>query len=296
MNSIKRPNFFIIGAPKCGTTSLASWLGEHPNIFMSMPKEPRFFNTDYEAPGRPNSLSEYEKLFKNTKECHKVIGEATTGYLRSNAAVPYILKYSPDSRFVVCLRNPVEMVFSVHSQLVKMGIETEVDFKRAWSLQSERKRGSSIPKTCHDAKVLQYGQNCMLGKQLEKLFSYVPFERVLFLFLGDIKLDPGNEYRRVLSFLNVKDDLRSEFPVKNERSVPRYPFLSQLVRSIRLIMVRFGWKRGLGIGRLIARFNNKKQAAKIDDEMAAVLQSCFADDIRLLSKETGCDLSDWLNP
>ncbi len=163
-NVKKRPNFFILGAPKCGTTSLASWLSAHPNIFMSTPKEPRYFNTDYAAPDRPRSLEKYEQLFAEATPKHKAVGEATTGYLRSEKAVPAILKYAPSARFIVCLRNPIEMVQSVHAQLVKKGTEIEVSFERAWALQEVRRRGYSIPKTCHDSKVLLYGQACTLGK------------------------------------------------------------------------------------------------------------------------------------
>lgn len=183
-NVKKRPNFFILGTPKCGTTSLASWLSTHSNIFMSTPKEPRYFNTDYAAPGRPRSLEKYEQLFAKATPKHKAVAEATTGYLRSEKAVAAILKYAPSACFIVCLRNPIEMVQSVHAQLVKMGTETEVKFERAWHLQEVRRLGGCIPWICHDKKVLMYGENCLLGQQMKRLFQHVSLEQVLVIFLG----------------------------------------------------------------------------------------------------------------
>ena len=65
--ALRRPNFFIIGAPKCGTTSLSVWLSEHPKIFMSPIKEPHFFNTDDRQ--AVTTLDQYEALFSSTCYC-----------------------------------------------------------------------------------------------------------------------------------------------------------------------------------------------------------------------------------
>jgi len=87
---MKKPNFFILGAPKCGTTSLAMWLSEHPNIFMCPIKEPHYFNTD--GLQRIKTLEQYESLFTDAKPEHVAVGEASTHYLYSKEAVPRILE------------------------------------------------------------------------------------------------------------------------------------------------------------------------------------------------------------
>jgi len=293
----KGPNFFIIGAPKCGTTSLASWLGEHPNIFMSKPKEPQYFNTDYSAPARPSSLKEYEKLFEGASSWHKAVGEATTGYLMSKEAVPNILNYRPSARFIACLRSPIEMAQSRHSQLLKMGIESESSFEVAWSLREARQRGENIPATCHDRKVLLYGENCMLGRQMKRVFKIVSRENVLAIFLEDMKSDPRREYMRMLDFLGVEDDGRSSFPVKNVRAVPRFLLISQSLRIAGLAKTKLGLRKGMGIGRLISRLNNRKPSVKqnLSPKIEDTLRNYFKEDIVLLSSITGRDLSHWLN-
>ncbi len=148
INTVNRlPNFFILGAPKCGTTSLASWLGEHENIYMSPVKEPNYFNTDVRIIGRLTDW-EYQALFRGACEKHMAVGEATTGYLRSRVAVERILDAVSDARFIVCIRKPIEMAISYHGELVKSGIETETDFETAWRLQEIRRRGVRTPPLC----------------------------------------------------------------------------------------------------------------------------------------------------
>src|SRR5210317_2370745 len=116
--TMKKPDFFFIGAPKCGTTALANWLREHPRIFMTQrPKEPWYFDNDIQNVDRM-SLEQYENLFQKADDNHLVVGEASTTYLRSREAVSNILEYSPSARFLVAIRNPVEMAPSVHAQLL----------------------------------------------------------------------------------------------------------------------------------------------------------------------------------
>jgi hypothetical protein len=110
--TLRKPNFFIIGAAKCGTTSLSVWLGGHPQIFMSSMKEPHFFNNDDRQAIR--TLDDYEALFWSATEEHIAIGEASVWYLSSADAVPAILQYQPEAKFIVMLRNPVEMAPALH--------------------------------------------------------------------------------------------------------------------------------------------------------------------------------------
>jgi hypothetical protein len=92
-----KPNFLILGAPKCGTTSLATWLADHPNVYFSPIKEPGFFSTDV-----GNQLVKnpevYARLFDGAGPEHLAVGEASTSYLISKVAVPTIEAQIPGSR------------------------------------------------------------------------------------------------------------------------------------------------------------------------------------------------------
>ena len=113
---MRKPNFFIVGGPKCGTTSLWSWLRTHPDIFMSHLKEPNFFNSDDNL--GISGLTEYEALFRDARVSHTAVGEASVWYLSSPVAVQNILRFEPEARFIVLLRNPIEMAVAMHSQML----------------------------------------------------------------------------------------------------------------------------------------------------------------------------------
>jgi len=150
------PNFFIIGAPKTGTTALSEYLKDHPNIFFCPVKEPHFFDLDTSKRLKLN-LQTYLSLFAEADPAlHQAVGEGSTGYLFSKVAVSEILKFNPNSKFIVMLRNPVDLVQSWHSEMYYEGVEDVVDFEKAWKLEQERRQGRNIPKSCWEPKKLFY--------------------------------------------------------------------------------------------------------------------------------------------
>src|SRR5258708_5345567 len=133
------PNFFIIGAPKCGTTALCKYLRENPRIFISTPKEPKYFDFDLSYPVKMNREAYLALFSKADPRFQSAIGEASTSYLFSTRAVPEILKFNPGAKFIVMLRNPVELVQGWHNQCIIAGQEDILDFEEAWRAESERK-------------------------------------------------------------------------------------------------------------------------------------------------------------
>ena len=162
------PDFFIPGAPKCGTTALYRYLATHPAIAMSSRKEPGYWSPDLGRRDRVSGREAYLRLWEGAPE-GALRGEATANYLRSAVAIPSILAERPDARFVVMLRNPSDMAVSLHSELVKTYHEDVGDFERAWRLQETRRQGLRIPPECVDPRLLDYAWGCALGDQVERL-------------------------------------------------------------------------------------------------------------------------------
>jgi len=138
---VNRPNFFIIGAPKCGTTSLARYLGGHPHVFVTTPKEPCYFSRSLTTEREQRrskvchrTLDGYLHLFDLAKEQHWLRGDATTRNLRCEAALLEIKALVADARLIVMLRDPAEMVPSWHAQKLHERQEVERDLERAWRL------------------------------------------------------------------------------------------------------------------------------------------------------------------
>lgn len=293
---MKKPNFFILGAPKCGTTSLATWLAQHPQIYLSPVKEPFFFDTDLRR-WRRLSLSRYEELFVSASSSHVAVGEASTTYLYSRDAVPQILTYASDPKFIVCLRNPIEMAQSFHQDRYFDLEEVHASFEEAWSLQDARRAGQHIPPRCIEPTNLLYTDRCLLGLQVERLLSRVCRSRVLFLLLEDMQNNPGEEYRRVLHFLGASDDGRHDFPVLNKSKNRKSLLLQQL--TFALFQVKMHWRitnRTFGFGPFLDKWNRRDHPRHpISDEMRKELQACFREDILKLGALLNRDLRHWLS-
>ncbi len=290
----KKPNFYIIGAPKCGTTSLSEYLRTHPDVFFCEPKEPFYFNTDYGSRHRKvRTEAEYLALFDGAGK-YPAVGEGSVFYLFSKEAVPSILKFNPEARFIVMLRNPLEQFVSWYWQLVRGRQEDARNPEKAWRLQNVRMRGEWIPVRCGDAQHLHYGKVCKLGEQLQRLYASASRQRVLVIFFDDFKADPLAVYRNTLEFLGLADDGRIEFPVMNSRSLPRYRTLMQSVEKLGKIKRALGVHKTFGLGDMIRRQPPKDvKPVPLREEFRKELIAFFAQDIQELSRLTGRDLSAW---
>ena len=290
---MKKPNFFIIGAPKCGTTSLAAWLADHPDIFMSPVKEPHFFNTDHQR--YFNSLDGYERLFDQATDRHSAVGEASVWYLYSIEAVSNILAYNADAKFIVMLRNPVDMAPSLHEELFFTGREDVEDFSRAWELQEQRRHGENLPRMAVEPKLLQYGALCSLGSQLDRLYRQVSRDRVKVVLLEDVIGGPREAYLSILEFLELGDDGRRVFPNLNRAKARRWPGLNQVAWLATKTKKAFGIERGFGLWTRVDQLNRvERPRSQIDPLLASKLRDYFKSDVKKLQGLIGRDLNHWI--
>ncbi len=292
--SDRYPDFFIIGAPKCGTTSLASWLSSHPGIFMCSPKEPYHFSGDIATNRAAETSEQYLALFASAGH-DSVIGEASTTYLRSQVAVQDILRVAPAAKFIICLRNSVDMVLSVHAQLVKVGQENVSNFETAWGLQEARARGQSIPIGTLDSGYFQYGDVCKLGAQVERLLSSVDRARLLFIHSEDLKVDPLGEYLRTLAFLAVSDVGWRAFKNENLRRIPRSVFTARALNILAGFKRHVGWKKGSGLGALLEQATTRSLEERVPDissDTRVMLEDYFREDTALLAELLECNIED----
>ena len=277
-----QPNAFIVGAPKCGTTSLASWLAQHPDVLVSTPKEPHYWSQDIRTPHRV-SAARYASLFHSGKEA-RVRLDASTLYLYSRVAVGAILEQIPQARFIVCTRDPVDMALSLYRHQRRIGFESASSLEEAWALQEARLRGEvSIPSACPDPQVLQYGPMCRLGEQLHRLLEQVPADRVLVLCLEDLASKPAAAYAQVLSFLEVPSDGRVEFPAENEGGEPRSRLLQRLLGLASRLKFLLGINRSFGLARrnrVVVRMDKSALEAATRD----MLTDYFREDQALLAR------------
>ena len=297
-----KPNFFIAGAPKCGTTALSQYLQSHPNIFISTPKEPHFFAEEFYIP-QITTWSEYLSLFEDVQPQHKVIGEASVHYLCSELALSKIYQYNPDAKILAMLRNPVDLVYSYHSQLLyNIGEENEADFEKAWHLQTARQQGQNIPPLCCSPATLQYKNIGALGTQIEELFSIFPKQQIKVILFDDFKTSTQSVYEDVLTFLEVPNDNQTDFPQINKNRRHLIPFLGKLTEKPPAVLVATADRlkkilgiESLGIVNKIRNINREEfERPPLDPQFRSYLVDEFKDEVSKLSNILNQDLSHWL--
>jgi len=301
-----RPDFLILGAPKAGTTALHAALTRHPDVFMTAPKEPKYWMCDdappphFRGPGDQHSQQEwvwrrrdYEGLFE-LAPASSVRGESTPFYLWHRAAQRRISEQLPEARLIAVVRDPIDRAYSNWMHLWSDGLEPVADFEKAFALEHERIAKGWAP-------FWRYAQLGRYGEQLAHLFSYVDRERVLVLRYRTIVDDPQGAVDRACHFLGIAPGLIETIPHDNSRSFvepgPRSAVLGRVLRA-GAWAGQFAppqvWRRASAP--LIRRMSGGDAVRpKLSAQARARLLPYFADDIALLSQLTGESFDDWLS-
>lgn len=303
------PALFIVGAPRCGTTSLAGALAGHPDIAFSKPKEPHFF-TALSDPIDPAAVRRtyLDRFFPHLGPAHRVLGEGSVSTLYDPAAMRRMLRCFPAAKFVAMVRNPVQMLQSYHGRVLFLLDEDQQDFEAAWRLQAERAAGRRLPRDCRDPNLLRYGDIGRIGAALQTLFDTVGRERCHVVVYDDYARDPAAVQREVLGFVGLGFDGPVDTRRRNVNRTYRYRWLQRLLRrppkAVAQTMVRAGKGQAAPgtkrppVARLIHRLRKWNVAylprAALDPGFRRELLDTFADDVRLLSRLIGRDLTPWL--
>ncbi len=279
---------------------MAGYLAEHSSVFFSVPKEPHFFATDMPGQQQMTELDRYELMFEGAGPQHEAVGEASVWYLYSSEAIANIKKYNPDARLVVMLRNPVDMVYSMHAQHLYSTTEHIESFADAWAHTAVRRETGTVNRE----RVLKnhfYDDIAAYGSQLERLYTYFPREQVHVILYDDFKQDTAGCYRDLLDFLELDDDGRTEFPVVNANNEHKHKWLGRLlqqppaplVNALRLVKRLLGIHRLGLIGKLDALNAQDVKRASLDDTLRQDVATNYAKEIDKLSALLGRDLSHW---
>jgi len=224
--------------------------------------------------------------------------------LSSNKAIKSIVEFNPDAKFIVMLRNPCDMVYSMHSQIYFTGDETERDFIKAWNLSDERALGRKIPHSCREPQYLQYKQMGLLGKQVNEMLKHVSPENVVFVLLEELNADTNKVVNEVVNFLGLPPLKNLDSKVYNRNETPRIQLISQLYHKklpnqfskiFRSIKKTLGIEN-FGVRKFLQKLNTTEQErVRLDHSFRKqMLKMFFEDDIKLLSELTRKDLSSWL--
>jgi len=211
---MRKPDFFIVGAPKCGTTALNDYLQAHPEIFIPAKKEIHFFGADLQFQRPRVTLSEYLSYFAPVQR-EKRVGESSVWYLYSQQAAEEIKAFSPAARIIIMLRNPVDMMYSLHSQRVYNDNENLVNFEEALAAEADRRQGKRLYQNASDAMGSLYRAAATYTPQVQRYFAVFGREQVHIILFDEFARATPEVYRQTCEFLGVDPQFRPEFRIVN---------------------------------------------------------------------------------
>jgi hypothetical protein len=227
------PDFFVVGHQKCGTTALYYMLRDHPQIFLSEYKEPRFFAPElrpalqHETPDRPQTLAGYLALFADA-DAGQLIGDTSPQYIRSPTAAARIAALRPGARIIAILREPVSYLRSYHMEMVINHVEPEKDFRKAIELEPERRRAAAADGSFLAPQLL-YSEHVRYVEQLRRFEAEFARDQMHLIVYDDFRRDNDGTVRAVQRFLGVDDTVALQ-PVQTSPN--------EAVRSLRLHQLR----------------------------------------------------------
>ena len=237
MNISDLPRFvFIVGAPRCGTTTLADFLKEHPRVCFPVVKEPHFFlQHDIRGLDGPalRDIVEREFLDRFYGHCDASRDTGVDGsvsYLYAPEHLLPALALWPDAKFIIAVRDPMTMLPSLHARLKYTGDETIERFEDAWAAIPDRMAGKRIPRSCLDPRWLRYDEAGRFGSYVERFFDVIGRERCFISVFDDLIADPEGQYRAMCEFVGLEPHARTNFSPRRESRGFRYGWLQRLLK------------------------------------------------------------------
>ena len=282
-----KPNLFVVGAPKCGTTAWVEYLRSHPSIFFSAVKEPHHFARDFPKWCFFRTMEEYLALFRESGGA-PVVGEASVRYLYSQVAAREIHTFNPDAKILIFLRAQEDFLPSIHNQQLYNRDESIEEFERAWRLSGKR-TAKTIPSWCREPSFLDYASMGRFHEQVERYFAVFPEEQIRVIAYRDWTADPRRTYLEILSFLGLEDDGRTAFPQINEAKRHRSKLLASFTQIpppwIRRTHIRLTQFAGRELG-LLSRLRQLNRGrgyhSKVDPSLKEEIQRYYAAENQLL--------------
>lgn len=297
------PNFLIIGAMKSGTTSLYHYLAQHPQIYMSSVKEPKFFaleGTSWDSePLGPGGLTKikgirewetYQELFSGVST-ETAIGEASPIYLYAPLAAENIRQTLPHVKIVAILRHPVDRAYSHFLHWVQRGLEPlGADFVKVWNEEDDRIAGDWSPNYHYKHRGFYYNQ-------LKRYYDRFDRDQIRIYLFEDLHQDPITLMQDLFNYLEVDPAFIPQTDQQyNVSQIPQNSQLNQFIdrpNLAKMILKPFipkAWRDRLK--------NNLKQKnaikPKLDPELRHQLTQDYREDILKLQDLIQKDLSLWL--
>jgi len=229
------PDFLIIGAPKCGTTSVYDYLIRHPNIFPAKEKEVQFFNSDSNVGYRSYFPTVFTKYYKKSIQKQSFItGESTPHYLYSDKAPERVKRLIPHAKLIIILRNPIDRSYSHYNFHVK-NRNLKVSFEKCIQREMDQKRNPDNDSTKFETvnEIIKSGsypylEDGIYVDKMEKWMEIFPQNQFLILEINELK-NPQKFFTKIFEFLQV---LNHEIKNIDKKNVGKYEKMDNKTRDM----------------------------------------------------------------
>jgi len=284
-------DFFIVGAPKSGTTSLYYYLQEHPDICMSSNKEPNFFSNNeikkqalYYNKKCITSNEEYEKLFLNRTKS-QVTGESSVSYLFYPNVAQRLYKYNPNARIIILLRNPAERAFSHYLMDCRLGL-INLSFK---DILFKRKKHPNL--NLYYQQYIELGMYC---HQVNRYYDIFKKSNILIINTDDFNKATLETIRDVYRFLNVNQNFEPKIGMHHNKYLEANNAVLNKIYSISFLRKFLGQILPKStISFIKERLFTKKNKPTLDNEAIYQLCKIFDEDTSQLEKLINKKFTSW---
>lgn len=297
---MKKPPFlFVPGAAKSGTSTLHVMLNQHPDIFMSRFKEPGFFAAEEAKWGRVGYAEGIDKYLDEYFEegwDYEVMGESSTAYFYHPKSFQRINKHFPKSKFILCLRNPIERFLSHYNWL--------------FHLKSENRSISEILKQ-HDSGAPEiikhddffrgnaYVRGGKYGTLYQEMLKYVAPERIHIITFTALVKKPKQTINSCFRFLGLQEMDHVKLVKDNASGEQRYPFINNMAMRMWYGLPMLKQREKLLENPTFKKMRNFVFAVKPTDKIELSfkqrkrLQEIYSPEVSLLRKLTGRNFEEW---
>jgi len=305
------PNFFVVGAPRAGTTSLWHYLRQHPDVLMpstSDTKEPSHFADPLPTWAEPfRDRSAYLKLFA-TPGTEKAIGEASPTYLGSEGCAQRIHDAYPDARIIISLRQPARRAFSFYQYMCQWGLEWLPSFERALEEEDDRLADAEFQSDqAFWFGAFLYFRGSLYSNQVKQWVEVFPREQIHILTFEDLKRSPLETTQKIYRFLDVDPDFIPAFWRANRSRAPAWPRLQHALarrwRNHPLFTTKAERARGRVVDRAVIPallagnvLAGRWKKAVLHLKTERRLLERYRSDIAQTAELTGCNLDHWFEP
>lgn len=296
------PNFFVVGFPRSGTSSLYSYLKDHPDIYMSKFKEPIYFCKDLVEESQKfhdykyvssyhvtTNEEDYLKFFDERKN-EKAVGEASGWYIFSEVAAQEIYNFNPDSKIIILIREPCQLLYSLHHQYLYSGNEDIKDFKKALESEDLRKQHKKLNKNIPWPSLLYYSEIVKFTKHIQKFKKVFPENQIKLVLFDDFKSQTSEVYKEILDFLGVDNSFQADFTPRHSCKVERFNIPNKLGFK-KFVTKYFPRSITIFLSKILKTVNTKYvKRAPLDQKLKNELMQKYKNEVEALGNMLNQDL------